>query len=312
MQNNSNTKQNEEINKKPKGNSKESWATEGPPPLRPAQSLLYDGDMSILDKCGRTGDQSASYRTRWLEYGHGVYKRVHTRKTKMQERKPQEARDSKEKLLHNVRRSISTVEGLALANPWEWWVTLTLDQAKQDRYNIAEYKKSLAQWLRDQRKRNKNLKYLLIPEQHKDGAWHMHGLIMGIPESTLSREWPIGPLPQYIQERKETLLYWPAYQARYGWCTIEEIRNLRACAAYCAKYMAKGLESAAIQKGKALYLASQGLARPVEIEAAEVPQEAILTSGYQWQTGAAYWYELREKPYKGKILDMTTGEVLEW
>lgn len=54
------------------------------------------------------------------------------------------------------------------------FVTYTLDPSKIDRYDEKEIYKKMRNWLSDRVKR-KGLKYILVPEPHKDGAWHFHG-----------------------------------------------------------------------------------------------------------------------------------------
>ena len=73
------------------------------------------------------------------------------------------------------RRARAKVRDIALANQFRWFVTLTLDASKVDRYDIAESVKHLRTWL-DNRVRRCGLAYVLVPERHKDGAIHFHGL----------------------------------------------------------------------------------------------------------------------------------------
>ncbi len=73
-----------------------------------------------------------------------------------------------------MRRARAEVRELALCNPFTWFVTLTLDRSKVDRYDMAAITKRLNVWL-DNRVRRKGLAYVLVPERHKDGAIHFHG-----------------------------------------------------------------------------------------------------------------------------------------
>ena len=74
----------------------------------------------------------------------------------------------------SMRRARAKVRRLALANDFRWFVTLTLDPAKIDRYDAGEVVRKLSQWCNNQVKR-KGLKYILVPERHEDGALHFHG-----------------------------------------------------------------------------------------------------------------------------------------
>ena len=60
---------------------------------------------------------------------------------------------------------------------WEKFITLTFNEQKVDRYNFDECSRIARQWLHNQRKNAPQLQYLLVPELHKDGAFHFHGLL---------------------------------------------------------------------------------------------------------------------------------------
>lgn len=72
------------------------------------------------------------------------------------------------------RRARSKVRRLALANDFRWFVTLTLSPEQIDRYDGAEIVRRLGRWC-DNMVRRHGLRYILVPERHKDGAFHFHG-----------------------------------------------------------------------------------------------------------------------------------------
>lgn len=73
-------------------------------------------------------------------------------------------------------RTINVVYELARSNVWEWFFTFTFNPDLLDRYDFDSCVKKLQNWLIVQRRNFPDLKYILVPEQHKDGAWHFHGL----------------------------------------------------------------------------------------------------------------------------------------
>lgn len=73
-----------------------------------------------------------------------------------------------------VRRARAQVRDIALCTPFRFFVTLTLDGAKVDRYDIKAVTRKLNAWL-DNQVRRRGLAYVLVPERHKDGAIHFHG-----------------------------------------------------------------------------------------------------------------------------------------
>ena len=72
------------------------------------------------------------------------------------------------------RRAVVQLRDLALCTPFRYFVTLTLDKSRVDRYDAAAIVKRLKSWL-DNNVRRKGLAYVLVPERHQDGAIHFHG-----------------------------------------------------------------------------------------------------------------------------------------
>lgn len=169
------------------------------------------------------------------------------------------------KLDASLSRTRSKVFELAMCNPWEYFVTLTVAPENGNRRDLAAFKRSLSKWLNNLNTRNGlSIKYLLIPEPHADGAWHMHGLFLGIPDSmlrlfSLHERLPYKVLSMLEQGRK--VYDWPAYAQKYGYVTCERIHDPEACAKYITKYITKDLGEGANRLNEKLYLCSQGLHR---------------------------------------------------
>lgn len=73
-----------------------------------------------------------------------------------------------------VRRARAAVRDIAMCNPMSYFVTLTLSSERVDRHDVPQITKKLNAWLSNQVQR-RGLKYVLVPELHKDGAVHFHG-----------------------------------------------------------------------------------------------------------------------------------------
>ena len=107
--------------------------------------------------------------------------------------------------LSNILRARKTLDELGNCNEWDYFVTLTVDPGKYDRFDLKSFYKAFSSFKRHLGFR---FSYVFVPEQHKDGAWHLHGLISGLPieqlsEYRLSDYWPYTEvkLPNYIRER---------------------------------------------------------------------------------------------------------------
>ena len=75
-----------------------------------------------------------------------------------------------------ARRARGKVRDLAKANKWDFFVTLTFAPLLIDRYDMTKITKTMNAWLSHQVERQ-GMKYVMVPERHKDGAIHFHGLI---------------------------------------------------------------------------------------------------------------------------------------
>ena len=84
----------------------------------------------------------------------------------------QEARTRQQ--IYAIRRKI---KGYALCNGFRWFVTLTFDPEKVNSSDYETAKNTLLKWCRKMRDRHKQFDYLMIPELHKSGAVHFHGLL---------------------------------------------------------------------------------------------------------------------------------------
>ena len=164
----------------------------------------------------------------------------------------------------SVRRSRARVFELAACNKWEWFCTFTQDGAKRARFDLPEFRKDLAQLVRNiNRDRAEKVKYLLIPERHKNGAWHMHGLLSGLKPGADLRAFELSEtLPYRIREQIEKgkpVFDWYRYRRAFGFFTCTAIGNKTAVAKYITKYITKDLDGAGREDGGHLFFASQGL-----------------------------------------------------
>ena len=130
--------------------------------------------------------------------------------------------------LRSLRRARANLRRLALANDFRYFVTLTLDPQKIDRYDGAAITKALGRWC-DNMVRRHGLRYVLVPERHKDGAFHFHGFMAGeglrVEDSGVKWDGrPVYTLPQWT----------------LGFTTAQELYGeYSAAVGYCCKYIGK-------------------------------------------------------------------------
>lgn len=77
----------------------------------------------------------------------------------------------------SMNRSINRVYHLARSNVWDWFVTLTFSPDKVNSFDYDACVKALSNWLIVMRRSCPDLKYIIVPEQHKSGRFHFHGLL---------------------------------------------------------------------------------------------------------------------------------------
>lgn len=184
-----------------------------------------------------------------------------------------------QKLRNNLSRTKSRIRELALCNDWDWFVTLTLDPQKFNRYDLKQAKESIYRFIRDYKKKThqEDIKYLLIPEHHKDGAWHFHGLLHGISVDSFRAFSLEEKLPNRIRSEllKGNIVYdWTPYREKFGYCSISATRNTHALAGYLTKYISKDFLSRQSELSAHLYFASKGL------KSAEILKKGFLATEY--------------------------------
>lgn len=176
-------------------------------------------------------------------------------------------KEKSERFSQSISRAKGKIFELAMCNEFTHFCTFTQDKEKRDRYDLAEFRKDFAQFVRNQnraRAEGEKIKYLLIPEQHKDGAWHMHGLLMGLGESDLKEFTLDQKIPKRIRaqiEKGEKVFDWLKYRKSFGYFTCTEIKSKTACSKYVTKYVSKDLQTTVHESGEHLFFASQGLKR---------------------------------------------------
>lgn len=166
----------------------------------------------------------------------------------------------------SMKRTKKKVYDYAKCNDWDWFVTFTFSQKRVDRYSYDECIKKLKMWLDYVRRSSSALSYLVVPEQHKDGAWHFHGLFSGLNEKqiiwtgryVIKRIRMLGR-SKYVRT-SDKIYKFGSY--KLGWMTATRIREKERVTSYITKYVTKDLCSASY--GRKRYWCSRNLLLPVE------------------------------------------------
>lgn len=153
-------------------------------------------------------------------------------------------------MARSMRRARANLRRLALSNEFDFFVTLTLDPEKIDRYDAQAVTRRLNQWCSNMVKRH-GLRYVIVPEQHRDGAWHFHGFFAGaglqiVDSGTIKRTDSKQPCrPGCEADRAAWLvqggqIVYNLPQWGYGFSTAMRLHGEYAAAvAYVCKYIGK-------------------------------------------------------------------------
>ena len=151
-----------------------------------------------------------------------------------------------------AQRAKREIIDLALSNTWDYMLTQTISPQYHDRYNPEQQKDLLIKTLKNFRERyDHKLAYILIPETHKDGAIHFHGLLkFNIPDKHL----------EFIKERDGSLIYKHKLLDKKGFNELAKIYNHQEFVSYyISKYITKSVNNKITQKR---YYRSTELNRP--------------------------------------------------
>ena len=95
---------------------------------------------------------------------------------------PDDKETEEEKLIHSLsvstNRSKNNLFRIARSNKWDLFITLTFDRELVDSSDYELVSKKVSKWLNNLKLRYcSDLKYLIVPELHKDKIhYHFHGL----------------------------------------------------------------------------------------------------------------------------------------
>lgn len=131
-------------------------------------------------------------------------------------------------------RSKRNLYRIARSNKWDYFITLTFDRNKTDSsdYNLVVSK--LKNYLQNMRKRKcPNLKYLIVPEFHKDGIhFHFHGLIANVEDLIFNDSGKT----DFIGNKIYNITNW-----KIGFTTATKVNDNGRVTAYIGKYITKEL-----------------------------------------------------------------------
>lgn len=218
------------------------------------------------------------YNVRVKTFPDGTKQYMYSERTKQREYETEEKKltgDSvKQKEKENASRAVQKVYDLARSNEFDWFITLTFDPKKVNRYDYDSCADAIKRFT-DVLYHNGN-KWIVVPEQHKDSAYHFHGLVSGHLDLT-HHAGDVYNLNSY----------------KYGFTTATPIKDRKRVSTYIAKYLTKEI---VVPKGRKRYWASRSLVRPTE----EYVQMYTEDFGKLWNDSR--YHKLISSPYGDFLL----------
>lgn len=178
--------------------------------------------------------------------------------------------DNDRSIISSLNRTMNKIYEYARANDWDYFVTLTFNSSI-NRYDYDECSNCMKRFLNTTKKSNPNMKYIIVPELHKDGAYHFHGIFSDIPNvkkvdsgvySFGRYTWKKEKIPDKLLEKCRLIYNMGRYN--YGYSDIQEVEDSKKTANYICKYITKELVVAT--KNKKRYWTSRNLNKPVVTE----------------------------------------------
>lgn len=159
--------------------------------------------------------------------------------------------------LYNAKQNvIDLAYHNSLIKEWEWFITLTFAPGEVDRFNYEAVAEKLSSFLDNLKHQNKDMRYVILPELHKNGAVHFHGIFSNVPNLKIEDA-------RNVKTNK--LIYkngckiYNIKNYKYGFTTASKIKSQEAVSVYISKYMTKDLIDINYKKR---YWSSRNLERP--------------------------------------------------
>lgn len=152
----------------------------------------------------------------------------------------------------SVSRTKNSIYQLARSERWEYFITLTFDPKVVNSLDYDAVVKKLCSWLSNIKKRvAPALAYVIVPELHKSGRFHFHGLIKNTQGLIMTDS-------GYRTQQDAVIYNISSYNLGFSTAT-KIIDSAKACG-YFTKYITKDL--CCLTKNKKRYWASRNIDRP--------------------------------------------------
>ncbi|WP_142427671.1 rolling circle replication-associated protein [Enterococcus durans] len=174
----------------------------------------------------------------------------------------------KQRTLQQAYRIKHKIKYYCQANDFDLFWTLTFNDSKVNAKNYPYSKQKLQAWLKYQREKYGKFGYLFIPELHKSGRVHFHGVTESFAPPLVEARYP----KNNRLIKKNGIQIYNAETWKNGFSTVSKIENKEKSANYITKYITKELINTPSAYHQPRYFVSRGLRKP-DISYAELPND---------------------------------------
>lgn len=152
----------------------------------------------------------------------------------------------------SVSRAKRKIYDFGICNDWTHFLTITFNSKKINRFDLLEVKNKFLKYLRNYTRIDSDFKYLVVPELHKNGALHFHGLVRFGLNSRI-----------YLKKFKSNIFNHDLFTKIFGFNRfIEIIEKSNAIITYIVKYVSKEVNKIF----RNYYFHSKNLNEPLKIQ----------------------------------------------
>ena len=194
-------------------------------------------------------------------------------------------------LQKSINRTKTKISDYVLCNNFSHFATFTFDprnpkvNGEENRHDFQKMSSLLKNWLKTEqlnhlRRHGRKFLYLIVPERHKNGAWHFHALLEGYQNSTegfftrKNKYITVSELKKTKKDKNRKFI------TRYtlGRSEIAPIKDKTKMSSYIKKYITKELIQ---DKNAKRYWASRNLKTPEIIpnfisESQKIPEQFLI------------------------------------
>lgn len=164
----------------------------------------------------------------------------------------------KRRALEQAFRIKRKIKYYCQSNDFDLFWTLTLDDTKVNAKDYTYSRKRLQAWLKYQREKYGKFDFLFVPELHKSGRIHFHGVTGKLSPPLIEARYP----KSNRLIKKNGMQIYNAENWENGFSTVSKIQSKEKASSYIAKYITAELIEVPSAFNQPRYFVSRGLKQP--------------------------------------------------